>query len=56
MWDERVPIHVAGDFYDQKGFAASRDAIRDFEAREVGDVTGKTLLHLQCHIGQDTVS
>ncbi|MFK8848088.1 class I SAM-dependent methyltransferase [Streptomyces sp. Ac-502] len=56
MWDERVPIHLASDYYDQEGFRRDRDVIRDFEAAEVGDVTGKSLLHLQCHIGQDTLS
>jgi 2-polyprenyl-3-methyl-5-hydroxy-6-metoxy-1,4-benzoquinol methylase len=55
-WDERVPIQVAGPFYDLPGFVAGRDTLRDFELAEVGDVSGKTLLHLQCHIGLDTLS
>ncbi|MEU9113599.1 methyltransferase domain-containing protein [Streptomyces sp. NPDC048483] len=56
MWDERVAIHTASDYYDQDGFRRARDVIRDFEIAEVGDVTGRTLLHLQCHFGQDTLS
>ncbi|MEV3936055.1 class I SAM-dependent methyltransferase [Glycomyces sp. NPDC049804] len=56
MWDERVPIHAASALYDQAGFRAGRDEIRGFEAAEVGDVTGKRLVHLQCHMGQDTLS
>ncbi len=56
MWDERVPVHVAGSFYDLDGFRTRRDDLRDFETAEVGDVTGKSLLHLQCHIGTDTLS
>lgn len=55
-WDDRVPIHVAGSFYDVPGFVAGRDTLRDFELAEVGDVNGRTLLHLQCHIGLDTLS
>jgi len=55
-WDERVPIHTAGRFYDLPGFVAGRDSLQDFEVAEVGDVSGKTLLHLQCHIGLDTLS
>ncbi|MFJ3702793.1 MULTISPECIES: bifunctional 2-polyprenyl-6-hydroxyphenol methylase/3-demethylubiquinol 3-O-methyltransferase UbiG [unclassified Streptomyces] len=55
-WDERVPIHAAADFYGLDAFLAGRDALRDFELAEVGDVTGRTLLHLQCHIGLDTLS
>jgi SAM-dependent methyltransferase len=56
MWDERVPVHLASAFYDLDGFRASQDALRDFEIDEVGDVAGKRLLHLQCHIGTDTLS
>ncbi|UZJ30288.1 class I SAM-dependent methyltransferase [Streptomyces endophytica] len=55
-WDERVAIHTASDFYDQERFRRVRDVIRDFETAEVGDVTGRSLLHLQCHFGQDTLS
>ncbi|GAA2677179.1 class I SAM-dependent methyltransferase [Streptomyces lunalinharesii] len=55
-WDERVVLHTASDYYDQGTFLRTRDVIRDFEAAEVGDVTGRSLLHLQCHFGQDTLS
>ncbi|MET9297432.1 class I SAM-dependent methyltransferase [Streptomyces sp. NPDC003077] len=56
LWDERVPIHLASDYYAQDDFLRRRDVLRDFETAEVGDVTGKSLLHLQCHFGQDTLS
>ncbi|MEV0577563.1 MULTISPECIES: class I SAM-dependent methyltransferase [unclassified Streptomyces] len=56
MWDERVPIHAESDFYDLDAFRAGKEALRPFELAEVGDVTGRTLLHLQCHIGVDTLS
>lgn len=60
-WDERVPIHVAGDFYDVDGydvdgFKAGREALRPFELEEVGEVAGRDLVHLQCHFGQDTLA
>ncbi|MDJ0342614.1 class I SAM-dependent methyltransferase [Streptomyces sp. H10-C2] len=55
-WDERVPIHTASEYYDLDSFRAGQDVIRPFEAAEVGSVTGKSLLHLQCHIGLDTLS
>ncbi|MFI8290601.1 class I SAM-dependent methyltransferase [Streptomyces sp. ms191] len=55
-WDERVPIHAASAFYDLDAFRAGKEALRDFELAEVGDVTGRSLLHLQCHIGLDTLS
>ncbi|MDC0767477.1 class I SAM-dependent methyltransferase [Streptomyces sp. HD] len=56
LWNERVPLHAAGSFYDLDGFRAGADPLRDFELAEVGDVTGRSLLHLQCHMGQDTLS
>jgi SAM-dependent methyltransferase len=55
MWDERVPIHTSGDFYDVEGFRAGRDPIRPFEDDELGPVAGLDLVHLQCHFGLDTL-
>jgi SAM-dependent methyltransferase len=55
-WDERVPIHVGSAFYDVDGFRAGGSSLRPFEVEEVGDVTGKRLVHLQCHFGLDTLS
>lgn len=55
-WDDRVPIHLASRFYDLAGFRAGADTLRPFELGEVGDVTGRRLVHLQCHIGLDTLS
>ena len=55
-WDESVPWHAESDLYDLAGFRAGRDDIRPFEHEEIGDVQGQELLHLQCHLGTDTLS
>jgi SAM-dependent methyltransferase len=55
-WDDRVPIHLASRFYDLEGFRKTRDSLRHFEPGGAGDVQGKDLVHLQCHIGLDTLS
>jgi SAM-dependent methyltransferase len=55
-WDDRVPIHLASQLYDLEGFRKTRDSLRPFEDAEVGDVRGKDLMHLQCHVGLDTLS
>lgn len=55
-WDERVPIHVAGDFYDVERFVRGGSTLRQFELDEIGDVGGCTLVHPQCHFGLDTLS
>jgi len=54
-WDERAPVHAASGFYDIPRFLAGKDSLRAFEPGEVGDVRGKRLLHLMCHIGLDTL-
>jgi SAM-dependent methyltransferase len=55
-WDERVPIHAASRFYDVDGFKAGRSSLMSIELDEMDDVRGKSLLHLQCHFGMDTIS
>lgn len=55
-WDEAAPLHAAGSFYDLPGFVAGRDDLRPFEDAELGPVDGLDLLHLQCHLGTDTLS
>lgn len=55
-WDESVPIHVASKGYDLEGFLRGEKSLYAVEAEEVGDVRGKSLLHLQCHFGMDTLN
>ena len=55
-WNARVPIHVDSTWYDIPAFVAGQDTLCDFEPAEVGDVRGRTLLHLQCHLGLDSLS
>ena len=55
-WDDRVPVHLASEFYDLDGFRSGVRSLRPFESAEVGDVTGKRLVHLRCHVGLDTLS
>jgi SAM-dependent methyltransferase len=55
-WDERAPAHAGPDsVYDIDGFVAGRDDLRPFEDDELGPVDGLDLVHLQCHIGTDTI-
>ena len=56
LWEAWTAVHEAGDFYDLKGFREGGVRLRDDEIAAVGDVRGKTLLHLQCHFGIDTLS
>jgi SAM-dependent methyltransferase len=56
LWDAWTKVHTEGEFYDVAGFRAGGLRIRPYEIAALGDVTGKTLLHLQCHFGLDTLS
>ncbi len=55
-WDELVPIHRASAYYGVGAVRAGDSSLHGLELEELGDVAGKTLLHLQCHIGLDTIS
>ena len=58
-WDDRVPIHWDSPVYDLAGFIADSGRLSPevaFDAPYVGEVAGKRLLHLQCHLGNDTLS
>ncbi|MGZ4209160.1 MAG: class I SAM-dependent methyltransferase [Actinomycetota bacterium] len=55
-WDEATGVHVASEFYDVEAFRAGASRLHGIERAELGDVAGKSLLHLQCHFGLDTLS
>ncbi len=56
LWDARVEIHKESEFYNVKGFLQGEDTLDPLEIEEVGDVSEKSLLHLQCHFGLGTMS
>jgi SAM-dependent methyltransferase len=55
-WNKKVAIHAASDFYDMEAFKAGKSSLNSYELNALGDVSGRSLLHLQCHFGQDTLS
>jgi SAM-dependent methyltransferase len=56
LWDSWTRINLGSRFYDVEAFAAGRGRDLDPVARAgPGDVRGKSLLHLQCHFGMDTI-
>jgi len=56
LWNELTPIHARSDYYDVEGFKSGKSTLRAIELEELGEVSGKSLLHLQCHFGLDTLS
>lgn len=57
-WDELAGIHVESTtgIYHVAEFRAGADVLGPIESAEIGEVAGKRLLHLQCHLGLDTLS
>lgn len=55
-WNKRTAVHKDSAFYDLESFKNGQSSLNKIELRELGNVQGKTLLHLQCHFGMDTLS
>ena len=58
LWDEFARLHYEreSEDYSVKSFLAGQTTLKSYELKEMGDVRGKSLLHLQCHFGLDTLS
>lgn len=55
-WNKKVAVHAASEFYSMERFKKGDSSLHTYELEALGDVKGKSLLHLQCHFGQDTLS
>lgn len=55
-WNNRTDIHLKSAFYGLEGFLNGKSSLNEIELNLLGDVRGKSILHLQCHFGQDTIS
>lgn len=59
-WDEKVPLHVASEFYDLSPLRAGEGRLYPIEEAELPLIApdgwqGLRVLHLQCHFGADTL-
>jgi len=55
-WNDRTAIHAKSAFYDIDAFIAGNNCLPELDQAELGDVAGRTMLHLQCHFGQDSLA
>jgi SAM-dependent methyltransferase len=55
-WNNRVAAHLDSEFYDVKGFKSGNTSLKSIELELLGDVKELSILHLQCHFGQDSLS
>ena len=51
-----MKINAGSEMYALETFKAGRSSLHVLELAELGAVSGKSLLHLQCHFGMDTLS
>jgi hypothetical protein len=58
-WDERAPAHAASPGYHVAEFLADPGYLSEvvtFDLPRLGDISGLRGVHMQCHIGTDTLS
>jgi 2-polyprenyl-3-methyl-5-hydroxy-6-metoxy-1,4-benzoquinol methylase len=55
-WDKKVPVHLESAFYRMGDFLAGSSSLNDIELDLLGNLKDKSILHLQCHFGQDSIS
>ncbi len=55
-WNNRTDAHLKSEFYDLPNFVKGNTSLNSIELDLLGDLAGKSILHLQCHFGQDTIS
>jgi 2-polyprenyl-3-methyl-5-hydroxy-6-metoxy-1,4-benzoquinol methylase len=56
LWNQRTVVHKDSSFYDVPSFLQGKSSLTEIERREIGDIKGKKILHLQCHFGMDSLS
>lgn len=55
-WNKRTDVHVTSSFYDLEAFLKGANSLHTTELALLGDIQGKSVLHLQCHFGMDSLS
>jgi 2-polyprenyl-3-methyl-5-hydroxy-6-metoxy-1,4-benzoquinol methylase len=55
-WNRRTAAHLKSKFYDIEAWKTHKNSLNPIELAALGDIRGKSLLHLQCHFGQDSLS
>lgn len=55
-WNKKTVHHVQSDFYNVPAFLDGANTLNAIELKLLDDIKDKSILHLQCHFGQDTIS
>ena len=57
-WDDRAKVHVLSDMYDVETLISDPthiEACIAIDHERLGSLDGKDVVHLQCHLGTDTL-
>src|ERR1044071_1449200 len=55
-WDNATAIHAQSELYNLEEFKKGKTSLQAIELEELGNIKNKSLLHLMCHFGMDTLS
>lgn len=59
-WNAWATVHGQDSYYDSASLIAGRDSLTDIEwsgvTEAVGDISGKDVLHVQCHLAFDAIT
>ena len=55
-WNLKTGVHIASDFYNMEAFLEGQNSLNSIELDLLGNIEGKSVAHLQCHFGQDSLS
>lgn len=55
-WNSITSFHAKSKEYNLAAFKKGKTSLQPLEIRELGNVKGKTMLHLMCHFGMDTLA
>lgn len=55
-WNQRTLSHIQSPWYEVDEFLAGQTSLKPIEIKLLGDITGQSVIHLQCHFGLDTLS
>lgn len=59
-WNKATEAHINSELYNNNDFKNTQNSLNEIELdlirEKIGDLSGKSILHLQCHFGQDTIS
>ncbi len=55
-WNKKTAVHQDSIFYDMPSFKAGKNTLKRIELDLLGNIEQQSVLHLQCHFGQDSIS